>query len=146
MGSAQGEIRPLKVLVDTNVLIDIALQRQPFFQDSDRAFALIEQRRAEGFISATTYSDLYYIIRKTQGHDWTLRFLRRLSIICQIATVDQAVISLALSLGFPDFEDAIQYATAIETQLDGILTRDTQGFAQASIQIFTPTPFIQAVT
>ncbi|MGG6263853.1 type II toxin-antitoxin system VapC family toxin [Leptolyngbya sp. AN03gr2] len=136
----------MKVLVDTNVLIDIALQRQPFFQDSDRAFALIEQGRAEGFISATTYSDLYYIIRKTQGHIWTLEFLRKLSRICQIATVDQAVIAIALSLGFPDFEDAIQYATAIENQLDGIVTRDTQDFAQATIQIFTPTALIQAVT
>ncbi|GAP95085.1 type II toxin-antitoxin system VapC family toxin [Leptolyngbya sp. NIES-2104] len=136
----------MKVLVDTNVLIDVALQRQPFFQDSDRAFALIEQGGAEGFVSATTYSDLYYIIRKTQGHDWTLEFLRRLARICQIAAIDQTVIASALSLGFPDFEDAIQYAAAIENQLDGILTRDTQGFTQATIQIFTPTAFIQAIT
>lgn len=135
----------MKLLLDTNVLIDIALQRQPFFQSSDRAFALIEQGRAEGFISATTYSDLYYIIRKTQGHDWTLAFLRRLSGICQVAKVDQAVISLALSLEFPDFEDAIQYATAIENQLDGIVTRDTQDFAQAAIQIFTPIALVEAI-
>lgn len=134
----------MKLLLDTNVLIDIALRRQPFFQESDRAFALIEQGRAEGFISATTYSDLYYIIRKTQGHEWTLKFLRRLSSICQIATVDQSVISLALSLEFSDFEDAIQYATAIENHLDGIVTRNPQDFAQAEIQIFTPIALIEA--
>jgi predicted nucleic acid-binding protein len=100
----------LKILIDTNVIVDIALQRQPFFCESDQVFKSIEQKHIEGYVSASTMSDLYYIIRKTQGRDWTLKFLQRLTTLCQIATVDRTAIEIALTSNFDDFEDAIQYS------------------------------------
>ncbi|MER3434087.1 MAG: PIN domain nuclease [Leptolyngbya sp. ERB_1_1] len=135
----------MKILLDTNVVLDVALERSPFFPQAEEVFALAENGAFEALISASTFSDLYYVIRKQKGRSLALDFVENLAQAFQIATVDRAVISLAFTLGFPDFEDAIQCATAIENQLDGIVTRDTQDFAQATIQIFTPTALIQAI-
>lgn len=116
----------MKVLLDTNVILDVALERQPFFLQSEEVLSLAEDGMSEAFISASTFSDLYYVIRKQKGRLLAFNFVDSVAQVYQIATVDQAVISLALTLGFLDFEDAIQCATAIVNQLDAIVTRDTQ--------------------
>lgn len=136
----------MKVLLDTNVIVDIAFERQPFYDDSDRIFSFIEAGQLEGYVSASTFSDLYYIIRKQRGRDWTLSFLNRLASVCQVATVDRAVISMALTANFKDFEDAIQYSVARVNQLDAIVTRDAADFPVSTPRILTPTQLIQELT
>jgi len=136
----------VKVLLDTNIILDYALERQPVWEASEQLFLLLEQGRFEAYVSASTFSDLYYIIRKQRRHEWTLTFLNRLVNVCQIATVDQAVISMALTLNFRDFEDAIQYSTAVINQLDAIATRNPQDFAEPALQVMTPDTLIQTLT
>jgi predicted nucleic acid-binding protein len=136
----------VKVLLDTNIILDYALERQPFWEASEQLFLLLEQGRFEAYVSASTFSDLYYIIRKQRRHEWTLTFLTRLVSVCQIATVDQTVISMALTLNFRDFEDAIQYSTAVMNQLDAIATRNSQDFAEAALQIMTSDSLIQTLS
>lgn len=143
MGVFEGETQPLKVLLDTNIIIDVALDRDPFFADSERVVRFVELNQIEGYISATTFGDLYYVIRKARGKDWTLQFLQRMAMLCQIATVDQAVIERALNANFRDFEDAIQHSTEITNRLEAIVTRNSQDFPTGSIQIFTPAELIQ---
>jgi predicted nucleic acid-binding protein len=135
----------MKILIDTNIIVDVALIRQPFFDDSDRILVFSEQGSLQGYISAATFGDLYYLLRKSRGKDWTLRFLRRLVTFCQIATVDDAVIRQALAGDFKDFEDAIQYNAAIASQLDGIVTRNPKDFPDTTIPIFTPQKLIEAM-
>lgn len=89
MGVSEREAQPVKVLIDTNILVDVALDRDPFFDQSEQIVRLAEQKQIEGYISASTFSDLYYIIRRVKGRDWTLQFLQQMSAICQIATVDK---------------------------------------------------------
>ncbi|MBD2104323.1 type II toxin-antitoxin system VapC family toxin [Leptolyngbya sp. FACHB-261] len=133
----------MRILLDTNIVIDLALQRQPYVEESDQIFSLIEQGLIEGYVSASTLSDLYYIIRKQQGHGWTLKFLKRLTSICSIATVDQAIIAMALNIDFRDFEDAIQYSCAVLNQLDAIVTRNQQDFVSSTLRILTPATLIE---
>ena len=106
----------MKILIDANVLIDVALEREPFFRDSDRILALSEQKTLTGYISASSFSDLFYILRKNKGKSLAIDFLRHIVSFCQIATVDDAVIRQALAGNFKDFEDAIQYNAAIASQ------------------------------
>ncbi|MGK7925409.1 MAG: type II toxin-antitoxin system VapC family toxin [Spirulina sp.] len=127
----------MKVLLDTNIVLDYALERQPFLIQSNQIFLLIKQRKFEGYISASTFSDLYYIIRKDRGKDWALDFLNRLASFCQIATCDREVIEIALQANFKDFEDAIQYGAAVVNRLDGIVTRNERDFPVSDIQILT---------
>jgi predicted nucleic acid-binding protein len=136
----------MKVLLDTNIVIDYALERQPFWQSSEQIFLLLQQGRFVGYISASTVSDLYYIIRKQRGHSWTLNFLERLVKFCPVATVDHSVITMAFAANFKDFEDAIQYSTAVTGQMDAIVTRNPSDFTNATaLQIFTPEQLIQSI-
>ncbi len=146
MGSSKREAQSVRALLDTNIILDYALERQPFWQASEQIFLLIEQGQFEGYISASTCGDLYYIIRKQRGHEWAIAFLNRLVNLCYIAAVDQTVISMALTTNFKDFEDAIQYSTAVIARLDAIVTRNPQDFVGATLQIMSPDALIQALT
>lgn len=136
----------MKVLLDTNIIVDDALEREPFWDASEQVLSLIEQGQIEGYISASTFSDLYYIIRKARGRDWTLTYLVQLVTFCQIATVNQAVITMSLTANFRDFEDAIQYSTAVLNQLDGIITCNPQDFPVVTPRILSPEQLIEELT
>lgn len=136
----------MKILIDTNIIVDVALERQPFYSESVQVLSLVHQKQVEGYISASTVSDLYYIIRKPKGRDQTMDFLRRISTFCRVATVDESVISMALAANFRDFEDAIQYSTARVNQLDAIVTRDIADFPVNTPRILTPAQLIQELT
>lgn len=135
----------MKILIDTNIIVDVALIREPFFADSDRILVFSEQGSIQDYVSAATFGDLYYILRKSRGKDWTLQFLRRLVTFCAIATVDDAVIRQALAGNFKDFEDGIQYSAAIASQLDGIVTRNPKDFTDTTIPIYAPQKLIEAI-
>ncbi|MDM3855087.1 MAG: PIN domain-containing protein [Aphanizomenon gracile PMC649.10] len=136
----------MKILLDTNIIIDNALEREPFWNASEQVLSLIEQGKITGYISASTFSDLYYIIRKARSRDWTLTYLNQLVTFCQIATVNQAVITMAFTTNFKDFEDAIQYSTAVVNQLDAIITRNSQDFPVVTPRILTPDQLIEELT
>ena len=136
----------MTVLLDTNIIVDVALERQFYFEASQQVLLLIEQGQIEGYISASTFSDLYYIIRRSRGREWTTDFINWLVTYCQIATVNEAVIRMALTTNFRDFEDAIQYATAVINQLDAIVTRNPQDFPVTTPRILTPNQLIQELT
>jgi predicted nucleic acid-binding protein len=140
------EISSMKVLLDTNIILDDALEREPFWDASEQVLSLIEQGQIEGYISASTVSDLYYIIRKARGRDWALTYLKQLVVFCQVATVNQAVITMALTANFRDFEDGIQYSTAVLNQLDAIISRNLQDFPVVTPRILTPEQLIQELT
>ena len=65
----------MKILLDTNVIVDVAVARQPYFEASQQILLLVEQKQVEGYISASSFSDIYYIVRKARGKDWALDFL-----------------------------------------------------------------------
>lgn len=136
----------MKVLLDTNVILDVALERQPFFEDSETVLSLVEQKQIEGYISASSFGDLFYIIRREKGRDLTLEFLREIATFCQVATVNQAIISMALATNFKDFEDAILYGAAVLNHLDAIITRNPKDFPVTTPQILTPEQLIQELT
>ncbi len=136
----------MKVLLDTNIILDVALERQPFFDDSETIISLVEQGQIEGYICASSFGDLYYIIRKAKGRDLALEFLREIVTLCQIATVDSNAINMALTINFRDFEDAIKYSTAVLSNFDVIVTRNSSDFPVTTPRIMTPQQLIQELT
>ncbi|NEQ37677.1 MAG: PIN domain-containing protein [Okeania sp. SIO3I5] len=133
----------MKTIIDTNIIVDVSLERQSFYPETIQVISFVYQKQIEGYISASSFSDLYYIIRKQKGRDLTLDFLRRIRTFCEIATVNNVAIDLALNTNFPDFEDAIQYSTAVINQLDAIVTRNTQDFPVVNPRILPPNLLIQ---
>ncbi len=103
----------MNVLIDTNIVIDVTQEREPFLLKSEQVIILAAQGRLNAYISASTVSDIYYLTRRTKGNDWAISFLSNLFTFCRIATVDRRVIQRALASDWRDFEDAIQWATAL---------------------------------
>lgn len=136
----------MKVLLDTNIILDVALKRQPFFDNSDTVVSFVEQGQIEGYICASSFSDLYYIIRKDKGRNLALEFLTEIVTVCRIATLDSNTINMALNVNFRDFEDAIQYSTAVINHLDAIITRNPGDFSVTTPRILTPEQLIQELT
>ena len=136
----------MKILLDTNIIVDDALEREPFLEVSEQVLVLVEQGQVEGYISASIFSDLYYIIRRARGREWTLTYLRQLVNFCRVATVDSTAINMALNLNFRDIEDAIQYSSAVLNHLDAIITRNPRDFPVATPRIITPEELIQELT
>ncbi len=147
MAGAQGKVQFVKALIDTNIFLDVALQRQPFLVESDQVLSFVEDERLSGYISASAISDFYYIARRGIGRTESLDFLESLLSFCQVATVNQAAIDRAITLtkqsGFKDFEDAILNCTAVVNALDTIVTRNVKDFKLSELQIVTPAQLIE---
>jgi predicted nucleic acid-binding protein len=136
----------VKVLLDTNIVVDVALERQPFFGNSETVLSFVEEGQIEGYISASSFGDLFYILRKQKGRDLAHEFLREIVTFCQVATVDSTIINMALTVNFKDFEDAIQYSTAVLNHLDAIITRNPRDFPVTIPRIITPEQLIQELS
>ena len=86
----------MRILFDTNIILDIALKRPPFFTDSSEAFKSVDQQKVFGYISATSVTDIYYVARKSIGHDTSILFIEDLLDILDVVGIDRSVIKHAL--------------------------------------------------
>lgn len=127
----------MRVLLDTNILLDALLEREPFVREAEALFEAIESHQIEGYVTATTLTDIFYIVRKAKGVAIAKQAVSRILVGMHICTVERSILEAAISSLLPDFEDAVQIACALNENLEAIITRDTQDFADASLQILS---------
>jgi predicted nucleic acid-binding protein len=135
----------VKVLIDTNIILDLLLEREPFVETAIALFQQIELGNLDGSIAATTITNIFYIVRKSEGRDVALAAIHRLLIGLQFCAVDRQTVETALNLGLKDFEDSIQLACATLNQLDGIVTRDRKDFLDSNLPIYSPTELLNQI-
>jgi predicted nucleic acid-binding protein len=129
----------MRVLFDTNVLLDVLLAREPFMADAAFLLEAIESGKIEGFMSATTVTDVHYLVgRQTKNPETAITAVIRLLALMEICTVDRRVLEQAIELNLTDFEDAVQVACAITQSLDAIISRDVAGFINSPIVALSP--------
>ena len=128
----------MQVLIDTNVVLDLLQEREPFVENAARLFERMDAGEIEGFITATTITNIYYIVRKVAGREVAQDAIAQIISDLNICAVDLNVLEQALALNFEDFEDAVQYACAIVHNLDAIVTRDLSGFVNVEIPVVLP--------
>ncbi len=133
-----------KVLFDTNIILDIALKRHPFFNDAFKLFELIDDKTITGIITATTVTDIYFISKKEKGHQEAIHFLNNLMEVVDIIGIDKEVIMHALELGLSDFEDAVQISASEFNEIKIIVTRNKSDFVNTPLEIFTPKEFLKS--
>jgi predicted nucleic acid-binding protein len=134
----------MKVLVDTNIILDVLLKRSEFYALSYEIFKLSEQGIIDGFISASTMTDIFYIVSKnSETDDDIYQIMADLIGIFSIAAVTPATITGALTLHWNDFEDAVQYMTAKENGFNYIVTRNKDDYETAVIPCISPVEFIE---
>lgn len=133
----------MRVLVDTNIILDDLLEREPFVRDAKALLQAIEDQQIQGYITATTLTDIFYIARKNKGIERARQDIFDLLALMQVCAVDRSILETAILSNLPDFEDAVQIACALNENLDAIITRDTQDFADASLQILSAGELLQ---
>ena len=128
----------MKVLIDTNILLDFLLQREPFQQDAEELFQAIDSGQIIGYVTATTLTDIFYIARKhTRSIEQARKAVSETLIVMVICPVNRVILESALASGIADFEDAVQIACAVTQRLEVILTRDTKDFASSTIPVLS---------
>ena len=128
----------MRVLLDTDVVLDFLLACQPFEQDARALWMACAQGQLAGYISPITPVNVFYIARKGKGVAFARQLVADILGVVKICPLDQAMIQAAHALPMADFEDAVQAAAAAAAGLDAIITRNTKDFANAPLPILTP--------
>jgi predicted nucleic acid-binding protein len=136
----------VRVLFDTNVVLDVLLAREPHVGPAARLMSLVDEGRVEGILSATTVTTIHYIAAKSVGRESAARHLRELLTIFDIAAVGREVLLDALGLEFSDYEDAVLHEAARAASAAAIVTRNTTDFAAATLPLFSPAELLAAMT
>ena len=130
----------MRLLIDTNVILDVLLRREPFCTMAEKVLSLPKNTGVEKYFSASAVTDVYYIAyRQIKNREVVRELLGRVLQTVKIATVTAEDIRAAFALNWKDFEDAVQYSVAKTNHFDGIVTRNMEGFdADDEVKIFTP--------
>lgn len=133
----------MRVLFDANVVLDVLAAREPHLQASALALALVEQGKAKGFIAAHSVTTIHYLLSKHLSKKRAQAAIAQLLNVLQVASVDHSVLLQALSLGWPDFEDAVQAAAGLNVKATHLLTRNPRDFKTLPMDILTPEEFLR---
>ena len=136
----------MKALIDTNIILDILLKRQPYYEKAAVIFGLAKRSFFNAFVSASAITDIFYISKKDLGKNNANKALKNILQVFHPADVTGENIFQALEIEWDDFEDSVQYIVGESLSVDFIITRNTQDFASGSISAVTPEQFIQTVT
>ncbi len=119
----------IRLLLDVNIIVDVLFARTPHLDASLRLWRLIEEGKAEGWLAAHGVTTLHYLIRQQTTSSDAMRAVANFIPLFQIAPIDRAIILDAISLNWPDFEDAVTAIAAARAQCAAIVTRDAKGIS-----------------
>lgn len=132
----------MRVFLDTNVILDVLADRQPFADDAAAVLSLIETGEAQGFIAAHTATTLFYLLHKELGLKRAKKALMDLLRLVDVVPVDQDRLLHALAMNWDDFEDAVQAACAAKIEADYMITRNPADFSRADVPTLSPAEFL----
>ena len=133
------------LLIDANILLDVLINRQDFVKDSSMIWKLCETNQAKGYISALTFANLMYIMRKQLDSETIEKLLVQLKFIFDFTDFGVSDLQRAAEMKWTDFEDAVQSATAERLHADFIITRNVKDFRSSKIMALTPTEFLARI-
>ena len=135
----------MKVLIDTNIILDVLCKRPGFYEDSAKIFKLCEVRRVSGVISALTVPNIIYILRKELDAGKIKEILCNLLLIFSVADLKAADLQKAADMKFKDYEDAVQSACAARVKADYIITRNIRDFKESRVSAIKPAEFLERI-
>ncbi|MDH6533702.1 PIN domain-containing protein [Parabacteroides sp. 52] len=132
-----------KLLVDTNIVIDLLAKREDFYQEAQRLFTLADHREVKLFVSALTFANTYYLLNKYNKAEEARKILIKFKVLVEVLPLDDKIVELSLISDFKDYEDAIQYYSALENKLDMIITRNKKDFKTSILPVFTAKEYLK---
>jgi len=127
-----------RILIDTNVVLDVLLDRQPYAEASAAVWRAVETGVTQGMLAAHAVTTIHYLVRKELGTPKAIRIITKILTVFDVAAVDGSVVQVALQLPFSDFEDAVTAAAACSAGCDFIVSRDPKGFRGSPVRTLTP--------
>lgn len=133
-----------KLFIDSDVVIDFFTDREPHVNPATELFELSENGIVDFYISALSINNIYYIVRKYLGHKRTLDIIETLTEMIEIIGTSKKEVLQALKNDFNDFEDSIQYSSALNIKdVDAIITRNIKDYKNSKIAVMTPLSFLK---
>lgn len=127
-----------QLFIDTNIIIDLFAERKPYYKDAAKIFSLADQNKVALYTSALSFANINYVLSKQLKRSNVKSILRKLQLIVKIVRLDEKIIGLAIEdQDFTDFEDALQYYTALENEMDIIITRNLRDFKNSKLPVMS---------
>ena len=136
----------MRVLFDTNVVLDLLQEREPFCKEAENLFSKVEIGDITGVLCATTITTIHYLLFKSLSKKEALKMIRVLLDLFEIATVNKTVLIDALKADDIDYEDSVLYKSAYHNKVDVIVTRDVKGFKKSDLPVYTPKELIKIIS
>jgi PIN domain protein len=135
-----------KIFVDSDIVLDVLCKRDPYYEYAAKVFSLADMKKLTVYTSSLVVANVYYILRKAIGIEKSKEALRKLRLLVKIISVEEREVDLALNSSFSDFEDALQYYTAVKHGMETLLTRNIKDYKEKDLIIQTPEQFIKGIT
>lgn len=128
----------MKILFDTNIILDLLLDRKPFVHHAQTLFEKVESGKIEGYLGATTITTLDYLLTKSLSDKEAKKIIKKLLKLFEVAPINRLILEDAVDSALLDFEDAVLHSAAIHSGIQAIVTRDEKGFNKAQLAIYSP--------
>jgi len=135
----------IRVLIDTNIILDVLFDRQPFVEDAVKLWQFVEAKFIIGYLTATTLTNIFYIARKQLGLERAREIIADLLVVFEVWPVGKEILSAALSLPFADYEDAVQEAVAQQAGVDAIITRNLADYTHSTFRVMIAGDIIREI-
>jgi len=135
----------MKALIDGNIILDVLQRRDPHFDASSKIWKLCETDQIEGIVSALTFADLVYVMRRELTPESINEVLKKLALIFRFADLSVTDLTEAAEMKWKDYEDAVQAATAKRIHAECIVTRNIRDYKQSIVPVFTPAELLKRI-
>ena len=136
----------MKILLDTNIVLDLLMDRMPFADAAAELFSKVEDGSATGYLCGTTITTVYYLAAKVVGTPQAQEELKKLLSLFEVTPVNRHVLQSALTAGFADFEDAVIHEAARHVGAEAIVTRNQKDFKKSKIPVYSAEEMVKVLS
>jgi len=134
-----------RIFLDTNVILDLLAERKPFYESIAKLATLADQKKLVLVTTPLSFTTIEYILKRNENAEIVIDKLRKFKIICEVCDVNEEIIEKGLNSNFKDFEDSIQYYSAVEANCSIFITRNGKDFKNSSLPILTAEEYLKSL-
>ena len=131
-----------KIFLDTNIILDFLGEREGFYEASAKIMTLADKKKIQVYTSPSSISNVFYVLTRYENSKIALEKIRKFKLLCSMSVMDDEVVEKAINSDFKDFEDAMQYFSALASNCDVIITRNEKDFKNALIPVMNAESYL----
>lgn len=135
----------IRIFLDTNVIIDLLAERLPFYDSIAKVATLADQKKLILVASPISFTTVDFILNKFEASPVVLSKLRKFKILCEVSVVNEETIEKGLNSEFSDFEDAVQFYSALQSNCSIIITRNGKDFKKSTVPVMTAEEYLSSI-